>query len=192
MSLPKNGSTAPCPPRRSSEAGFSVIEGLIAALLLLIVTLGILPLFTRSIKNNLKGNDSTRQSNAAIDAFESAVALPFNSGDMTVVPATTETVVIETLALKKIASPGIGGDATLSMRWEPAASVVYPDIPVLNRQRTLRQYSFDDFADNQSFDAPLDGAAEARLVHLKVVDLELRDGSGTSNQAYRLRTIQAY
>ena len=73
----------------ASEAGFSVIEGLIAALLLLIVTLGILPLFSRAMNNNVKGNDSTRQSNAAIDAFESAVALPFNSGATDGRPATT-------------------------------------------------------------------------------------------------------
>ncbi len=194
MHLPMNppGSRPPLVQPRLREAGFSVIEGLIAALLLLIVTLGILPLFSRAMNNNVKGNDSTRQSNAAIDAFESAVALPFNSGDMTVAAGTTETVVTETLALKKVASPTGGEDLALSMRWELPGSLVTGDVRVLDRQRTVRQHSFDDFADNQTFDFPLDGAAEPRLVHLKVVELALQDSTGASPLAYRLRTIQAY
>ena len=192
MQSVRNGSTAPCPPPRSSEAGFSVIEGLIAALLLLIVTLGILPLFSRAMSNNVKGNDSTRQSNAAIDAFESGSGLFFNSGGMDVLPGTTETVVVETLALKKIASPTGGADQALSMRWQLPADLVAGDVRVLDRERTVRHYAFDDFSDNQVLENPLDGATEDRLVHFKVTDVELRDATGLSPQTYRLRTIRAF
>ena len=108
MHFRQNDATAPGDRPHSSEAGFSIIEGLIAALLLLVVTLGILPLFSRAMNNNLKGNDSTRRSNAAIDSFEAQQGLLFNSGAMTVQPATTATVVLETLALMKIASPSGG------------------------------------------------------------------------------------
>ncbi|MEO7973940.1 MAG: hypothetical protein ABIU84_10180 [Thermoanaerobaculia bacterium] len=174
------------------EAGFSVIEGLIAALLLLVVTLGILPLFSRAMSNNVKGNDSTRQSNGAIDSFESNSGLYFNSGGMRVLPGTSETVVLETLALNKIASPTGGVDVTMSNRWEPAAAVVTPDVPVMNRQMTLRQYAFDDFADNQELEDPLNGDSEDRLVHLKLVDVELSDATGASPVTYRLRTVRAY
>ena len=192
MSLPQNGSPASCPPRRSSVAGFSVIEGLIAALLLLVVTLGILPLFSRAMKNNIKGNDSTRQSNAAIDAFESSGGVFFNSGGMAIAAGTTETVVTETLALKKVATPTGGQDQTLSLRWELPADLAAGDVRVLDRQRTLRQYAFDDFSDDQDLENPLDGATEDRLVHLKVVDVELRDATGASPLTYRLRTIRAF
>ena len=192
MHFPQNDATAPVDRPHSSEAGFSVIEGLIAALLLLVVTLGILPLFSRAMNNNLKGNDSTRRSNAAIDSFEAQQGLLFNSGAMTVQPATTETVVLETLALKKIASPSGGADTALSSRWELLADLDTGDVPSLNRQTTLRQYAFDDFNDNQTFDNPLDGDTEPRLVHLKVFDVELQDASGDANRTYRLRTIRSY
>jgi hypothetical protein len=111
---------------------------------------------------------------------------------MTVAPGTNQTVVLETLALKKVASPTGGEDATLSSTWELPANLVAGDVRVLNRQRTLQQYSFDDFADNQIFENPLDGNTEARLVHLKVLDVVLQDASGAATQSYRLRTIQAY
>ena len=192
MPLSQNGSTAPCPPPRPGEAGFSVIEGLIAALLLLVVTLGILPLFSRAMSNNVKGNDSTRQSNAGIDAFETGLGLNFNSGGMAIAPGTTETVVTETLALKKIASPTGGPDVALSTRWELPADLGTYDVRVLDRRRTLRQFSLADYVDNQVFDTPLDGASEPKNQHFKVVDLELQDATGSSPQVYRLRSIRAY
>lgn len=184
---------SPAAPVRPSprEAGFSIIEGLIAALLLLVVTLGILPLFSRAMNNNVKGNDSTRESNGAINAFETAIALPFNSGAMTL-PAGTSVVVDETLALKKIASPTGGSDQAMSSRWELPADLGTDDKQVLNRRRTLRQYSFDDFVDNQTFDNPLDAATEPRLVHFKVVDIALQDATSVRARQYQLRIIQAY
>ncbi len=178
--------------KSSREAGFSVIEGLIAALLLLVVTLGILPLFSRAMNNNVRGNDSTRQANGAIDTFESYGGLFFNSGDMRVLPGTEERVVLETLALNKIDSPTGGVDVGMSNRWEPAAAVLAPDVPVMNREITLRQYSFDDFKDDQELNDPLDGDKEDRLVHLKLIDVELRDATGVSPQVYRLRAVRAF
>lgn len=192
MHPPLNASTTPCARLHSKEAGFSIIEGLIAALLLLVVTLGILPLFSRSMNNNIKGNDSTRQANSATDAFETSVALPFNSGAMTVPGGGTSVVVTETLALKKIASPSGGADVTISTRWELPADLGTYDEPVMNRQRTLQQFSFSDFADNQIFDSPLDGDQEPRLVHLKVVDVSMQDATGGGARPYQLRLIQAY
>lgn len=191
MQLPKNDSAVlpirPAP----GEAGFSILEGLIAALLLLVVTLGILPLFSRAMNNNVKGNDSTRQSNGAIDAFETAVALPFNSGAMTLT-AGTSLAVTETLALKKVATPTGGIDQAISTRWELPADLGSDDVPVMNRVRTLQQYSFDDFSDNQTFDHPLDADTEPRLVHFKVIDVSLQDATGTNARSYQVRTIQAY
>ena len=194
MHFPQNDATAPGDRPHSSEAGFSIIEGLIAALLLLVVTLGILPLFSRAMNNNLKGNDSTRQSNGAVDAFESAAALQFNDGAMTIPPGQTSLVVTETLALKKIDSPTGGYDTAMSTRWELPADLATGDQPSLNRVRTLRQFSFDDFNDNQMFDNPLDGIVEPRLVHLKVLDVVIGDGTGEglAQITYSLRKIQAY
>ena len=196
MPLPNSATPAPSPAqqgaRSSREAGFSIIEGLIAALLLLVVTLGILPLFSRSMNNNVKGNDSTRQANGATDAFESAVALPFNSGAKAVPGGTSSLVVTDTIALKKIASPTGGSDLTISNRWELPADLGTDDVQMMNRQRTLQQFSFDDYADNQTFDTALDGLVEDRLVHFKVVDVAIQDARGGLAQPYRLRIVQTY
>ncbi len=192
MHPPRNPSTTPCARPDSKEAGFSIIEGLIAALLLLVVTLGILPLFSRAMNNNVKGSDSTRQANGATDAFETSISLPFNSGAMTVPSGSTSVVANETLALKKIASPTGGIDQTLSNRWELPADLASDDVPVMTRQHTLRQFSFDDYADSQTFDLPLDGDVENRLVHLKVLDVVLQDATGSAALPYRTRIIQAY
>ncbi|MCC6175685.1 MAG: hypothetical protein IT305_10310 [Chloroflexi bacterium] len=189
-SQPNHSPAAPVRPS-ADEAGFSIIEGLIAALLLLVVTLGILPLFSRAMNNNVKGNDSTRQANGAINAFEGAVALPFNSGAMSVA-AGNQVVVNEAMALKKISSPTGGLDFALSPRWELVADLGTDDKAMMNRTRTLRQFSFDDFLDNQNFDTPLDAATEPRLVHLKVVDVTLQDATQVEAPQYQLRLIQAY
>ena len=175
---------------RHGEAGFSIIEGLIAAALLLIITVGVLPLFSRSMLNNVRGNDSSRQSNCAVDELERTSALPFNSGAMIVDPAGTSTVTTSVIGVKHLPSGDI-----ISTKWEPAASVPAADQIAL-RTRTLQQFSFDDFRDDQSFDDPLPGDAEARLVHIKVVDLRFDDAISNPLLAnaprYQLRMLSAY
>jgi type II secretory pathway pseudopilin PulG len=196
MNAPVSSASEPAPgqPRSatSREAGFSIIEGLIAALLLLIVTLGILPLFSRAMNNNVKGNDSTRQASGATDAFETSVALLFNSGAMTVPGGATSVVVTDTIALKEIASPTGGASQAISSRWEPLGSLGSDDLPVMNRQLTLQQYSYDDYADNQEFDTPLNGDTQPRLVHFKVIEVDLLDATGGGARPYQLRMVQAY
>jgi len=182
--------------RREGEAGFSVIEGLIAAALLLIITVGVLPLFSRSILNNLKGNDSTRQSNGVVDEFERSTALPFNSGSMEIPGTATNVVETRVLALKPMpASPGRPLEATW-FRWELPADLGPDDSIVASRQRRLQHFSFDDFNPTSpaaSLDDPLAGDAEDRLVHLKVVDVELRGfPQGLTDRPYRVRMIQAF
>ena len=170
---------------RTSEAGFSLIEGLVAAALLLIVTVGILPLFSRAMQNNAKGNDSTRQANGAVDELERSISMPFNSGPMDIVNGATQNVETRVIALKN-------PPETISPRWELPADLGANDVPVTTRQRTLRQFSFDDFTDNQNFDSPLSGDVEDRLVQFKVVDLVIDDPSRPLARPYRLRLVQAF
>jgi Tfp pilus assembly protein PilV len=53
-----------------TERGLSIVEVLIASALLLIIALGILPLFSRSIISNRQGLDSTEVSNMARTQME--------------------------------------------------------------------------------------------------------------------------
>ena len=71
--------------RRSRPAGFSLIEVLIAGFLLLIITLGILPLFTRSMIDNRSGAQSTEVSNVARSQLEEFFQLPWDATRMVLV-----------------------------------------------------------------------------------------------------------
>ena len=45
---------------KRGDAGFSLVEGLIAAALLLVIAVSILPLFTRALKSNLSGGRASQ------------------------------------------------------------------------------------------------------------------------------------
>ncbi|MCH9648549.1 MAG: prepilin-type N-terminal cleavage/methylation domain-containing protein [Deltaproteobacteria bacterium] len=65
------------------QAGFSLVEGLVAMAILLIIVLGLIPLFTQSMVNNVAGRHLTMASNFAADFFEDRVQKPFNNEDIT-------------------------------------------------------------------------------------------------------------
>jgi hypothetical protein len=181
---------------RPGEAGYSVIEGLIAAALLLIVTVGVIPLFTRSMINNLRGNDSTRISNGAVDELERATEAPFNSGDMSLAALADERIDTTVIALKQLPGNPAGG---LSMRWEPVATLPSGDEPDMLRRRTLRQFTFSDFnalEPDDSFLNPLPEGTEEQAIHIKVVDLDFfdanRDPLMTEDPSYAVRLIKVF
>ncbi|MCZ6506496.1 MAG: prepilin-type N-terminal cleavage/methylation domain-containing protein [Acidobacteria bacterium] len=59
-------------------AGFSLIEALVATALVLIITLGIMPLFTNSVIQNLSGKESTVSTNYSRSSSEELVPLPLD------------------------------------------------------------------------------------------------------------------
>ncbi len=73
-----------------AEHGFSLVEVLIAAGLLLIVTVGILPMFTTSITNNIQGKQSTETTNLARSELERLIQLPFAAPELTLATGATE------------------------------------------------------------------------------------------------------
>lgn len=70
--------------RFAAERGFSVVEGLIAAALLLIVTIGVLPMFTRAIINNSQGRQASEVSNRARNTLEELAQLPYDDLAVTI------------------------------------------------------------------------------------------------------------
>ena len=66
------------------EGGFTLIEVLIASALLMVVTLGLLPLYVRSIGDNAAGAESTRLTNFARSRIEEYSQLDFNSPELTI------------------------------------------------------------------------------------------------------------
>ncbi len=64
---------------RRGDAGFSMIESLIAAAILLIIALGLLPLFSRAINDNVSGNDASQATNAGRTQIEALMQLPLEN-----------------------------------------------------------------------------------------------------------------
>lgn len=73
------------------QEGLSLVEVLIAAAILLIVAVGILPLFTRSMLNNVSGYDSTQATSHGKSELETLFSNSVDSIEMTN-PAPTQLV----------------------------------------------------------------------------------------------------
>lgn len=69
---------------RARQEGFSLIEMLIASFLLLLVVLGLVPLFVQSIKSNESAEETSDLLRAAQLQMEGLVQLPFNDPRITV------------------------------------------------------------------------------------------------------------
>lgn len=82
--------TPGCEARQSTgrEGGFTLVEALVGAVVVLLVGLGTLPMFTRAMAHNRIGKDATEVSNLAVDRLEGLVELPFNHPDLTLAAGT--------------------------------------------------------------------------------------------------------
>lgn len=60
------------------DAGFSLVEALIASALVLMITLGIMPLFTHAVVQNVSGKESTISTNYSRSSTEELIALPLD------------------------------------------------------------------------------------------------------------------
>lgn len=150
-------------PSRRVERGFSLIEVLIAAALMLVVALGILPLFTQSMSNNLAGNDYMQATNIAKSELERLYELPFNSPDLEV--EGTERVRVQHLK--------VGSDL-----WEDGAGPTSPP-PAWRRTSTVRQFGLSGLVDANNdgyYDTPLPAGTAATFVHVKEITLRVESG----------------
>lgn len=142
-------------PRERSD-GFSLIEVLIAALILMVILLGMVPLFTRSVTNNIQGFDYTEVSNYAKSRAEEFLQFPFNSPNLTV-PVGSESLEVTEFFSRQ------------THEW-------VDDLPdgedaLFTRTTQVRQFGVNDVQN------PLDGGASANRVHLKEITVTV-EGAG--------------
>lgn len=143
--------------RRSRASGFSLIEGLVAAALLLAIALGVLPLFTRSMINNEGGSDFTQISNAAKDRAEELFELPFNS-PLLAINAGSDRIFEEYFSQRdKTWKPGVQADATADS-----------DLALMQRTSTIRQFNINDLS------SPLDNSAPPGSVQIREITVQVR------------------
>ncbi len=164
----KNPEPVAAIPRRRGEAGFSVIEALIAAGILLIIAIGLIPMFTQSILNNAAGSDSTQSSTFAKDELENLQEMNFNSPDLLLVGATTELTATDWWTQGSASS--IGDEA-----WTSTMPTTVR--PRWTRTTRVAQYSIGAFDDGALL--PVErkaGSTQPIEVHFKVVEVQLDSG----------------
>ena len=162
MGPKREGTVAP----PSAAAGFSVIETLVAALILLFIALGLIPLFARALRDNTAGNDASQATNYGRAKLEEFEQLPFNNQALTLAPGSTVLAVGESWAQ---GSRGDVGDPDEG--W-------WPGVPsdrglrLWTRTTSVRQYGVGDLDDGK-LDTPLPGGTQPIFVHLKEVEVRL-------------------
>lgn len=129
-------------------AGFSMIEVLVAAAILLVIALGLIPLYSRSIRSNVEGFDYTRVSNSAKSRAEEYLQYDFNSARLTVPGAKTEYE---------------AKDYYSDQKHEWVDTLGSGETALFTRTTTVRQFSVTDL------ETPLPGDATIDAVHLKEI-----------------------
>lgn len=169
--------------RSPAQRGMSLIEVLIAVLIMTVVALGIIPLFTRSIRQNREGGNYTNLTNVARSALEEVKGLDLNSPQLKIANASTVRNMYQyydtatrTWFSWDVAGAGtwqdLGGLPTaLDNGALPAAP---PSTAVWYRTITVEQFLSADLTDDGVLDHPLLGSTDAMDVHLKRIRVAVR------------------
>jgi len=157
-----------------SERGFTVIEGLVATAILLIVAIGVLPLFTSSILNNTRGSDSTIASNFGKTTVENLSQQPFGGPDLTIPGGATQKVTNEWW------KPGAGPINDSTQGWQstaPSGST----FTTWTRTTTVQQYGVRDILNSQdssglkgTLSTALSGSTQPNFVQLKLITVNVQ------------------
>lgn len=176
---------APAPSER--EAGFSLIEGLIAAALLLVVAVSILPLFMRALESNTRGGRSSQITTLVTAALEELNQASVDREDFQLTGSDTgvrETGIMywDMGGLYEDGDPAKIGDE------EWVADKTTASGPVLwSRELDIRKYSFADvhtsiqvgdqelttLGDPRWFDSPLQTDDDGELYNAHITEFRV-------------------
>lgn len=173
---------------RRHPPGMTLIEVVIASLLLLVIALGVLPVFLRSMTQTVSGEIYTELANHTRARAEEYVQLPFNSPELTVPSSTTELVVTDHYwPAERTWRPTAPPQTVSGVRWE--------------RITTVRQFDVVEYfaaLDRGDAPTPLGGGAPAGSVHLKEITVRLSSPAGNAladlggDRSLTVRAIKAH
>jgi Tfp pilus assembly protein PilV len=179
-----------CKPSRS-EAGFSLIEALIAAAILLIIALGLIPLFTRSIIDNNSGNDATQATNHGKTQLEDLIQLPFNHQRLEVPGGAEVGQSAETWTTGALNQTGDPNERW----WQGTAAPAGSGEVLWTRRTNVRQYSISDL-DDGVLNTPQPGGTQPVFIQLKELEIQLENGKRGGllggNQALTVRVVKPF
>jgi type II secretory pathway pseudopilin PulG len=185
-------------PRRRAESGFSMIEALIAAGILLIIAVGLLPVFTRAVQDNVTGNDASQATNNSRTRVEEMLGVPFDNLVMTVPVGSTQRQTIESWAQGTVDQTGDANEG-----WWPNAPTNRGTL-LWTRTTRVRQYSIsalddgdlDRLDDGLTGEDELPGNTQPTFVHLKEIEVTITNpkqgGVLGSGQGILLRGVRPF
>lgn len=153
--------------RPRSQEGFSVVEVLIAAGILLFILLGLLPIFTQSAVSNSSGNQYTQLTNAAKSELERLIDLPIDNAEV-VVPNGVNELVTTTFY------------SAATKQWVDSITLGSEE-PVWNRKVTVRQCDLTGFVNGRC--ATLQPGGVSPPAQLRQIDIEVSPGRTGSSTA---------
>ena len=172
---------------RRGGAGFSVIEALIAAAILLIIALGLLPLFSRAISDNVSGNDATQATNGSRTQLEELLQVPFNNTRLAIPGGSTQLQAADFWTRGDAQKTGSADEGWWT---NPSGHGTV----LWQRTTRVRQYSVSDLADGK-LDTPLPGDTQPTFVQLKELEVVVdnpKKGLIGNGQGITLRVIKPF
>ena len=169
-------------------AGFTLIEVLIATALLASALIGVVPLFIRSMANNLEGSRLSEVTSQSRTHLEALYSLPFTALQLTVPAGQTMLLTRELFSRDQ-------------ERWFDEASFPSTERPAYSRTIRVRQFSSGSVSNiDRLFEASeaLDGATPASLVHLKQIEVRVDTGRPSTlnvrgaRKAITLRLLKSF
>lgn len=146
--------------------GMSLIEVVIASLILLMLALGIVPMFTRSMASNTAGAESTRVANMATQRAEELFQLPWDAADLTIDPGDLELIHDEVYTEE---------DGTF-IEGTAAEAVDAGKSPLWTRVTRIRQFNVNDLNDPLPGEDPLNPTGDVHVKEIQVTVQGLRQG----------------
>ena len=175
--------------RTPRQAGFSLVEGLIAAALLLVIAVSVLPIFMRALESNLSGGRSSQLSTFVSTDLEGVNQEPVDQDAWDV--GGTGTGVLDLGDDFFDLGPSSPSLYVGDEKWvDTEADATGPGSLLWRRNISVRKYSLADVQilvgaggglvtageSPMLFDAPLTDDAEAHLAEIRVTIKERRDG----------------
>ncbi len=157
--------------RLRRRGGFSLVELLVASGLFIVVVLGILPVYIRSMINNSGGLSYSKVSKHGISGAEEMFQLDFSNVDLTIPAGQTELVL----------GPQYWSESEHQWKDLPIPA---GEAPPYERTITVRQYNInalDTDANTVDFLATAadSGSVDPDQVHLKEILVEIEDQRGS-------------
>lgn len=190
--------------RCNLNAGFSLIEVLIAMGIVVIVMVGLLPLFMRSVVENIEGRESTMVGNHGRSQLESFSQLAFNNWELEVTAGTqrlTQDFYTTGAANQRGDESWVttvpGGEIapwtrTATVRQMGINGLVDSDLDgVIDQIRGLEDNDFDG-----NFDTPLPAGTSPGAIHLKQLEVliegEKEWAQGGDASEITVETVKAF